>query len=105
MFKLIHSFFSFKIFIELRLYVQYCSSCQRYDSKQYKVLAVRNVSFIQGNRIVTDEANHILGAKDTKRDRIKVMVKWCNSQNYKMVPKIPAPGYTLYNNPSSTSPT
>lgn len=59
----------------------------------------------RGNIIVTDEANHILGAKDTKRDRIKVMVKWCDSQNYKMVPKIPAPGYTLYNNPSSTSPT
>lgn len=42
----------------------------------------------RGNIIVTDEANHILGAKDTKRDRIKVMVKWCDSQNYKMVPKI-----------------
>lgn len=59
----------------------------------------------RGNRIVTEEANHILGAKDTKRDRIKVMVKCYNRQNYKMVPKIPAPGYTLYNDPSPTPPT
>lgn len=44
----------------------------------------------RGNRIVPEEANHILGAKDTKRDRIKVIVKCCDRQNFKMVPKIPA---------------
>lgn len=49
----------------------------------------------RGNRIIAKQANHILGAKDTKRERIKVMVKCCDRQNYKMVPKIPASGYTV----------
>lgn len=47
------------------------------------------------DKIINKQTKCRLRAKDMKRDGIKVMVECCDRQNYKMVSKIPAPGYTV----------
>lgn len=58
----------------------------------------------RGNRIIAKQANHILGAKDTKRDRIKVMVNAAIGRIIRWSPRF-LPLVTLYNNSSPTPPT
>lgn len=55
----------------------------------------------RGNRIIAKQANHILGAKDTKRDRIKVMVNAAIGRIIRWSPRF-LPLVTLYNNSSPT---